>query len=84
MLVLSRKKEESIIIDGKIEVKIIRVDGDVVKVGVQAPADVPIHRHEVYQQIQESNQDAVVTERAPVPELLRRRSEPAPVEPVTP
>jgi len=83
MLVLSRKKEESIIIDGKIEVKIIRVDGDVVKVGIQAPADIPIHRHEVYQQIQESNQNAVVSDRAKVPELLRRRTSSAPREPVT-
>lgn len=83
MLVLSRKKEESIIIDGKIEVKIIRVDGDVVKVGIQAPSDVPIYRNEVYQQIQESNKGAVVTDRARVPKLLRQRTEPEPAETVT-
>lgn len=83
MLVLSRKKEESIIIDGKIEVKIIRVDGDVVKVGIQAPSDVPIYRHEVYEQIQESNKGAVVTDRSQVPKLLRRRTDPTPADPVT-
>ena len=83
MLVLSRKKEESIVIDGKIEVKIIRVDGDVVKVGIQAPSDVPIYRNEVYQQIQESNKGAVVTDRARVPKLLRQRTEPEPAETVT-
>ena len=47
MLVLSRKLNESIVIDGRIIVKIVRVDGDVVKLGIAAPADVPVHREEV-------------------------------------
>lgn len=59
MLILSRKSGESIVIDGKIHVKIVRVEGDVVKLGVEAPADVPVHRKEVYDEIQNSNQQAL-------------------------
>ena len=44
MLILSRKSSESIVIDGRIRVKIVRVEGDVVKIGIEAPADVPVHR----------------------------------------
>ena len=51
MLILSRKTNESIVIDGRITVKIVRVEGDVVKLGVEAPADVPVHRLEVYEEI---------------------------------
>ena len=58
MLVLSRKKGESIIIDGEIEVKVISVDGDLVKLGIEAPKSVSIHRQEVYRAIQEENQAA--------------------------
>lgn len=47
MLILSRKPGESIIIDGRITVKIMRLEGDVVKVGIEAPIHVPVHRHEV-------------------------------------
>ena len=58
MLILSRKINESIVIDGRITVKIVRLDGDVVKVGIQAPADVPVHRQEVYEAIQRENRKA--------------------------
>ena len=59
MLILSRKSGESIVIDGRIHVKIIRVEGDHVKVGVVAPADVPVHRLEVYEEIQRNNEQAL-------------------------
>jgi carbon storage regulator len=62
MLVLSRKKGESIIIDGQIEVKVIAVEGDVVKLGIEAPKTVSIHRQEVYQAIQEENRAARLTQ----------------------
>lgn len=67
MLILSRKTNESIVIDGRITVKIVRVDGEVVKVGIQAPAEVPVHRQEVYDEIQRSNKQALTTGRRTVP-----------------
>ncbi len=69
MLILSRKSGESIIIDGRIHVKIVRVEGDVVKLGIEAPADVPVHRQEVYEEIQRSNQQALTSQSAPLPRL---------------
>lgn len=55
MLVLSRKIGESIVIAGNIVVKIMRVDGEVVKLGIEAPAAVPVHRQQVYDEIQRNN-----------------------------
>lgn len=51
MLVLSRKSQESIVIGGNIRVTIIRSRSGVVRLGIDAPADVPVHREEVHQQI---------------------------------
>lgn len=59
MLALSRKTGESIIIGNDIEVTILEVKGDQVKVGISAPKTVPVYRKELYMQIQESNQEAV-------------------------
>jgi carbon storage regulator len=58
MLALSRKKDEAIIINNDIEVKIIEVKGDQVKIGISAPKTVPIYRKEVYVQIEEANKEA--------------------------
>lgn len=58
MLALSRKKDEAIIINDDIEIKIIEVKGDQVKIGISAPKSVPIYRKEVYVQIQEANKEA--------------------------
>lgn len=69
MLILSRKPGESIVIDGKIHVKIVRVEGDVVKLGVEAPAEVPVHRKEVYDEIQNSNQQALTKPSTALPAL---------------
>lgn len=71
MLILSRKINESIVIDGRIIVKVVRVDGEVVKLGIAAPTEVPVHRQEVYEEIQKSNRDALTKGRAPVPRLSR-------------
>jgi carbon storage regulator len=69
MLILSRKSGESIVIDGRIRVQITRVDGDVVKLGIEAPADVPVHRQEVYEEIQRSNELAVMRQNRSLPKL---------------
>ncbi len=77
MLILSRKISESIVIDGRIHVKIVRVEGDVVKIGIEAPADVPVHRLEVYEEIQRNNQQAAVLPTSPLPKLLATKNKPA-------
>lgn len=59
MLALSRKKNEAIIINNNVEVTILEVKGDQVKIGITAPKEVPIYRKEVYLQIQEANKEAV-------------------------
>ncbi|RTQ94297.1 carbon storage regulator CsrA [Lysinibacillus telephonicus] len=61
MLVLSRKRNESIMIGDHIEVKILSVDGDQVKLGIIAPKNVQVHRSEVFEAIQEQNREALNT-----------------------
>ena len=56
MLILSRKLNECIVIDGKIIIKVLRLDKDTVKLGIQAPPDLPVHRQEVFDQIQKNKQ----------------------------
>ena len=51
MLVLSRKKNESIIINDQIVVTVIEIRGDKVRLGIEAPKEVPVHRREVYDAI---------------------------------
>jgi carbon storage regulator len=60
------------VIDGNIRVQIMRVDGDVVKIGIEAPASVPVHRQEVYEEIQRSNQGALTQQNAPLPKLTKK------------
>ena len=59
MLVLGRKKGESIIIDDQIEIIVISVEGETVKLGIEAPKHITIHRKEVYLEIQEENKKAM-------------------------
>ena len=58
MLALTRKKDEALIINNNIEITILEVKGDQVKIGISAPKEVPIYRKEVYVQIQEANKAA--------------------------
>ncbi|MEM9354550.1 MAG: carbon storage regulator CsrA [Planctomycetota bacterium] len=57
MLVLSRKKNESIVINDDITIVVVEIRGDKVRLGVEAPKEVPVHRNEVYEAIRRS-QDA--------------------------
>lgn len=56
MLILSRKLNESIVIDGRIIVKILRIERETVKLGIQAPQELQVHRQEVYDMIQRNKQ----------------------------
>lgn len=58
MLVLSRKKDESIMIGDQIELKILSVEGDQVKLGIVAPKSVKVYRTEIYESIQNENKQA--------------------------
>lgn len=58
MLALSRKKNEAIVINNNIEITVLEVKGEQVKLGISAPKEVPVYRKEVYIQIQESNKEA--------------------------
>ena len=62
MLALSRKAGESIIINNDIEIVVLDVKGEQVKIGINAPKSVPIFRKEIYEQIQEANKEAMETE----------------------
>ncbi|GFI01465.1 MAG: carbon storage regulator CsrA [Lachnospiraceae bacterium] len=59
MLALSRKKNEALIINNNIEITVLEIKGEQVKLGISAPKEVPIYRKEVYVQIQEANEEAV-------------------------
>ena len=56
MLVLSRKKNESIVINNDITIVVVEIRGDKVRLGVEAPKEVPVHRREVYDAINRNNQ----------------------------
>lgn len=62
MLALTRRKGESLIINNNVEVNILEIRGDQVKIGISAPKEVPIYRKEVYLQIQKENEASVSTE----------------------
>ena len=58
MLVLTRKKDQTIVINDNIELTILEIQGDQVRLGINAPKNVPIHRKEVFLEIQEENRKA--------------------------
>lgn len=59
MLALSRKKGEALVINNNVEITILEIKGEQVKIGITAPKEVPIYRKEVYLQIKEANDEAM-------------------------
>lgn len=73
MLVLSRKTGESIMIGDQIEVKVLAVEGDQVKLGIVAPKSVKVHRTEVFEAIQEQNREALTSSNELLNKLKRNK-----------
>lgn len=59
MLALSRKQGESIMIGSDIEITVLEVKGEQIKIGISAPKSIPVYRKEIYTQIQEANKETV-------------------------
>lgn len=76
MLVLSRRKGESVIIQDEIEITILGIDGDNVRIGIHAPRNVDIFRKEVYLSIQEANRESAGPSSAGVEALLKHYKKP--------
>jgi carbon storage regulator len=68
MLVLTRKINQSIIINDQVEVVVLEVRGEQVRLGIKAPKDVPVHRKEIFDQIQDENKAASETMPEDIPE----------------
>jgi len=75
MLVLTRKPNESIMIGDDIEVSVLAVKGEKVRIGIQAPREVPVFRKEVYLAIQQQDAEASPSARAEVDDALKRLTE---------
>ena len=71
MLVLSRKTNESIVIDGNITVSVLRVDHDNVRLGIEAPLEIPVLRKEIYEEIKANNRQAAGSAKRKVKQLVK-------------
>lgn len=69
MLALTRKKNEAIVINNNIEITVLEIKGDQIKLGINAPKDVSIYRKEIYVQIQDANKEAMA---APDIDVLKK------------
>ena len=59
MLALTRKKGESLVVNNNIEITVLEIRGDQIKIGISAPKNVPVYRKEVYLQIRNENEDSL-------------------------
>jgi len=62
MLILSRKLGESIVIDGRVNVSVVRLDKDIVKIGIDAPRTVPVYRKELFDEIADANSGSIIND----------------------
>jgi carbon storage regulator len=74
MLVLTRKSNQSVMIGDDIEVTVLSIIGDKVRIGIQAPREIPVFRKEVYLEIQQENVAARASAQAEVDDALKRLS----------
>jgi carbon storage regulator len=77
MLVLSRQRDESIMIGDNIVITIVDIRGDKVRLGINAPTEIPVHRQEIYEAIQRENVRASGVEPKDTRSLGRPRTKPA-------
>ena len=75
---LSRQKDQTIMIGDNIEITVVDVRGDKVRVGISAPAEIPVHRKEVYEAIQRENQEAANVSLADISEVGKQNSKKLP------
>jgi carbon storage regulator len=76
MLVLTRKSNQSIMIGDDIEVSVLSIMGEKVRIGIQAPRDIPVFRKEVYLEIQQERAEELASVSNEVDQALRRLGEP--------
>jgi len=81
MLVLSRQRDETIMIGDDIEITIVDIRGDKVRLGITAPATIPVHRKEVYEAIQRENREAAKVRMEDLPNLPKASVKPGSVPP---
>ena len=72
MLVFTRKRDEAIVIGDGVEVRVLRIGRDTIRLGVTAPTTVPVHRLEIYEQIVEANRAAAARRDLPAAVAARR------------
>ena len=72
MLVLSRQRDESIMVGDNVQITIVDIRGDKVRLGIVAPAEIPVHRKEVYDAIQRENRKAAEVSREDLPVVASR------------
>jgi carbon storage regulator len=78
MLVLSRHRDESIIIGDDIKITVVDIRGDKVRLGINAPVEIPVHRQEVYEAIQRENRQAAQMDPTAAREAIAAPAEPHP------
>ncbi|MBI2265189.1 MAG: carbon storage regulator CsrA [Armatimonadetes bacterium] len=71
MLILARKLNEAIVIGDKIKITIVEISGDQVRLGISAPKEIPVHRQEIFDEIQAENIAAIQTDTTKLEDLDR-------------